>query len=101
MRSGNQRSSSHLKPVVIVASHTGFAPLVPHFANLPLASLQCVGFTFAVVHLTNFPLASRHGAAMDGVDPAMMPTAAKAIMNLRISQSPCSLKPSENHSDRL
>ena len=33
------------------------------------------------------PFASRQGAASDGADPARMPKAAKAIMNLRISES--------------
>jgi hypothetical protein len=46
---------------------TGFAPAVPHFANLPLAALQRVAFTGALSgHLMNLPFASRQGAAMDG-----------------------------------
>ena len=47
--------------------YIGFAPGVPHLANLPLAALQRVVFAGAVVaHLMNFPLASRQDTATEG-----------------------------------
>ena len=62
----------------------GFAPGVPHFANLPFAALQRVvaGAVFSG-HLMNFPLASRHGAANAGVASraAAVSAAAKIFMS--------------------
>ncbi|OJY48246.1 MAG: hypothetical protein BGP17_00205 [Sphingomonas sp. 67-41] len=86
----------------------GLAPAVPHFTNLPLASLQCValaGAGFAAMglaatgaaaaglvamglaaglvgHFMNLPCASRHGAAaIEGVAAASMASEAPAIIN--------------------
>lgn len=74
---------------------TGFAPGVPHLANLPFAALQRVaaGAVFSG-HLTNLPLASRHGAASAGVESraAAVSAAANSFMsNLSIGRLACRL----------
>jgi hypothetical protein len=74
---------------------TGFAPAVPHFANLPLAALQRVaaGADFSG-HLMNLPFASLHGAARAGVasSAAAVSAAAKIfISNLSIGRLVCPL----------
>ena len=62
----------------------GFAPDVPHFANLPLAALQRVPLACAAgAHLMNFPFASRQGAAKTGV-VARIANDVAASINLRI-----------------
>ena len=67
-------------------SQTGFAPGVPHFANLPFALRHFIGFAIAaLVHFTNFPFKSLQGAAaMLGTEVATSPIADKARMKLRI-----------------
>lgn len=57
----------------------GLAPGVPHFANLPLASLQRFGAAFFSGHLTNLPFASLHGAAREGA--AVLKAKAAATIN--------------------
>jgi len=74
--------------IASAAAQTGFAPLVPHFANLPFASLQRVGLAGALAgHLTNLPFESRQGAAMDGAEPATRLRADRARMSFRINAS--------------
>jgi hypothetical protein len=67
---------------------TGFAPAVPHFANLPLAALHRTVLAGALGgHLVKRPLASLHGAANDGA-PASIESEAAANSSLRIWHSP-------------
>ena len=69
-------------------NQAGFAPFVPHFTYLPLASRQRVDFAGALFgHFVKCPFVSRHGAANAGADPAINPIADSAMMNLRISLS--------------
>ena len=81
-----------VKPACFVVTraswhHIGFAPGVPHLANLPFAFLQRTGFgCAAAAHLMNLPLASRHGAASAGVDSSAIEAAAN--MKLRIMGFP-------------
>ena len=71
--------------------YIGFAPGVPHLANLPLAALQRVVFAGAVVaHLMNFPLASRHGAASAGVDSSAIEAAASIMLRIMVFLPPLS-----------
>lgn len=74
---------------------TGFAPGVPHFANLPLAALQRVTVAAGLSgHFTNLPFASRQGAARAGVASraAAVSAAAKIFMsNLSIGRLGCRL----------
>ena len=75
-----RESSANLR----ISAYAGFAPGVPHFAYLPFASRQRVGFCGAclVLHLTNLPFASRQGAAAsDGVEAASRPIADSAMMS--------------------
>ncbi|MVA27425.1 hypothetical protein V6582_21130 (plasmid) [Agrobacterium vitis] len=61
-----------------------FAPGVPHFANLPFASLHFVGVGGLVVaHFTNLPLASRHRSAAKEGPEVMIMRAAIARVILR------------------
>jgi hypothetical protein len=61
---------------LLLVDHAGFAPGVPHLANLPFASLHTF-FTGAFSgHLMNLPLLSRHGAALEG-EAAVIDNAAK------------------------
>ena len=73
----------------------GFAPGVPHLANLPFVPLHRVGLAGGVVgHLMNLPFASRHGAASAGVASraAAVSAAAKIFMsNLSIGRLACRL----------
>lgn len=63
---------------------TGFAPGVPHFANLPLAVLQRVPVAAGLSgHFTNLPFASRQGAARAGV--ASRAAAVSAAANIFMS----------------
>lgn len=64
--------------------YAGFAPGVPHFANLPLASLQRVTVFVFVGHFMNLPLASRHGAAKAEAEPVRRLIADKAKISFRI-----------------
>lgn len=61
--------------------YAGLAPGVPHFANLPLASLHRTGFVgFLSAHLMNLPCASRQWvAAKLGVAAIVRAAAANAI----------------------
>ncbi len=73
----------------------GFAPGVPHLANLPFAALQRVvaGAAFSG-HLMNFPFASLHGAASAGVASraAAVSAAANSFMsNLSMDRLACRL----------
>jgi hypothetical protein len=71
--------------LVDCAAHlTGLAPGVPHFANLPFASLQRVTAGTFGVHLMNLPFVSRQGAARLGADPAINPRTDIPMMMLRI-----------------
>lgn len=59
----------------------GFAPAVPHFANLPLAAFQRASFAGAEVgHFINLPLALRHGATSAGVESSAIEAAPSIIL---------------------
>lgn len=74
----------------------GFAPSVPHLANLPLAALQRTGLAGDFVgHLMNFPLASRHGAASAGVDSIAIEAAANISLRIIILFLPPSIRLSQ------
>jgi len=88
---GKSRSSritrSGLRPLYLYP-YAGLAPGVPHFANLPFASLQRAGVAALGGHFTNLPAALRHGAAMDGEATATSPKAEIARRNLVIFALP-------------
>ena len=70
-----------------VSIQTGFAPAVPHFANLPFALLHRTVLAGAFGHLVKRPLASLHGAAIEGA-PTSRDSEAAANSSLRIWHSP-------------
>lgn len=77
---------AHSSPIESVFQ-TGFAPAVPHFANLPFALLHRTVLVGAFGHLVKRPLASLHGAAIEGA-PTSNDSEAAANSSLRIWHSP-------------
>ncbi|USU13441.1 hypothetical protein NF701_06340 [Sphingomonadaceae bacterium OTU29THOMA1] len=73
----------------------GFAPGIPHFANLPFGALHRVAFAGALAgHLTNFPVfGSLHGAASAGDAVIVKATAANIRFRTMASSGP--IEPAE------
>lgn len=67
----------------LTVAQTGFAPAVPHLANLPFALLQRTAAFLTVEHFTNLLFPSRQGAPIAGLERTARAMPAEMILRIK------------------